>query len=230
MDNIITGAVFNSGFAIAKNIPEAKSTIEAVEQVKMIRFPDQYTAYMAILKEFENKGARKHQLFPAPRFDEFVKTYFYSFESPEIIANRNKLKARFFTLWNLDMFGIFNDVDCLVSHFFALNADFLLEEVGSADEGVNDIFYKYAKNVFPVYPYSGGATIPMLGNLFRLNCLVKAPYIKYIATNCHIPDNLHALNPIYGKGDFGNDSLIGQSNDPANNIADELLQVVEIFD
>lgn len=234
MNEVITGAVYDSGFAITKSVKAAKGIIEATEQVKMLRFPDVYTAYVFLLKEYEYRGVLKRQLLPAPRFDEFIKTGIHTIERPDVIANRNKRKARFFTLWNINMFGIFTDVDWLISHFYVSDADSILQEVNSVDDAVNDIFCKYGKLVFPVYPYSGGTAIPMIGNVFELNCMIKAEYVEYIATHCNIPAQLCALNPVYGTESFGFSSLIGPpsntaANDTEHDPKHELLQIADII-
>ena len=233
MNEIITGAVFDSGFAITNSAKETREIINATENVKMLKFLDAHTAYVTLLKEYEYNGVLKHQLLPAPRFDEFVKSGFYSIENPEVIANRNKSKARYFTLWNLETFGIFTDVDLLISHFYELCTDFILQEVNSVDDAVNDVFSKYGKCVFPVYPYSGGTEIPMIGNTFKLNCLIYTDFAEYVATHCNVPAELCALNPFYGADSFGIGSFVETSNIAANDTEhdreQELLQIAEIL-
>ena len=192
----VIGGVFKSGMAFPKNAEEAKSIINCGEDVILSKFLDLPTAYIAMVKEYENRGIANKTLLPAPTLEDLATVRFFSTESFTEIMERNKLKNRWFTLWSFDCYGIFNNIDILVDAFFSPSSNFLLTEVNSPDEAVNEIFVKYANVTFPLYAYCGGVPIPMLSNQFTFNVLVRAPYSQYIATNCVIPQKLNGLLPV----------------------------------
>ncbi len=191
----VIGAVYKSGMALPNTIEEVKSLIRCVENVAAAKFVNEPIAYIAMTREYENQGARKKALLPAPKLEDLSSARFFSTEPFADIAERNKQKNRWFTLWSFTFYGIFNNIDVLVNTFFLPDSDFVLREVDSPDEAVNDIFIKYANLTFPLYSYCGGVPLPMLTQQFSFNVLVKAPYSQYLATNCVLPQNLHGLLP-----------------------------------
>lgn len=191
----IIGAIFNSGMALPKTAEEVKSLINSVEGVVISKFVDIFVAYVYMMQEYEKLGIPNKILLPAPTLEDLAVARFFSTESFDALIERNKLKHRWFTIWGLQHFGIFDDVDKAVDAFFSPGCDFILTEVKSPDEAVNDIFRKYASVVFPIFPYCNGIPVPMLNQQFAVNVLVKAPYIDYLATNCVIPQKLQGLLP-----------------------------------
>lgn len=191
----IIGSVFKSGMALPKTAEEVKNTIKSVEDVVISRFFDLPTAYIAMVQEYEQRGIRTKTLLPVPKLEDLAVARFFSTEDFLEIADRNKRKNRWFTLWNFDCFGIFYDVDVLVDAFFKPGFNFTLKEVSSPDEAVNDIFVKYARVTFPLWPYCGGVPVPILCHQFSFNVLIRAPYSQYLATNCVLPQNLNGLLP-----------------------------------
>ena len=191
----IIGSVFKSGMALPKTAEEVKNTIKSVEDVVISRFFDLPTAYIAMVQEYEQRGISNKTLLPAPKLEDLAVARFFSTESFDEIAKRNLLKCRWFILWSFDSYGIFNNIEILVDVFFTPGSNFLLKEVRSPDEAVNEIFVKYAQVTFPLWPYCGGVSVPVLSNQFTFNVLVRAPYRQYIATNCLLPHNLNKLLP-----------------------------------
>lgn len=202
----VIGSVFKSGMALAETAEEVKSIINCSEDVTVSRFLDLPSAYIAMVQEYENRGIVNKTLLPAPTLEILTIARFFSTEDFMEVSARNKLKTRWFTLWSFDYYGIFYDVDVLVDAFFKPGSNFLLKEVCSPDEAVNDIFVKYASVTFPLWPYCGGVPIPILSNQFSFNVLAKAPYSKYIATNCVIPQKLNGLLP--SNSDVNSDNKI----------------------
>ena len=193
---IVIGAVFNSGMAVLKTAEEVKNTIKSVEDVVVSRFFDLPTAYIAMVNEYEKRGIVNKTLLPAPTLEDLAIARFFSTQDFMEIRERNKFKTRWFALWCFNCYGIFNNIDIMVDAFFTPGSNFLLTEVNSPDEAVNEIFEKYANVTFPLYAYCGGVPVPMLSNQFTFNVLVRAPYSQYIATNCVIPQELHSLLPV----------------------------------
>lgn len=192
----VIGGVFKSGMAFPQTADEVSTIINCGEDVIISRFLNLPTAYIAMVNEYENRGIVNKTLLPAPTLEDLSVARFFSTEDFMEIMVRNNLKSRWFSLWSFECYGIFNNIDILVDAFFTPGSNFLLTEVNSPDEAVNEIFEKYANVTFPLYAYCGGVPIPMLSNQFTFNVLVRAPYSQYIATNCVIPQELHSLLPV----------------------------------
>ena len=191
----IIGVVYKSGMALPETVDEVKNVINCSENVTISRFLDLPTAYIAMVQEYENRGIVNKMLLPAPTLEDLAAVRFFSTESFTDIMERNRFKNRWFTLWSIDSYGIFNNIELLVDAYFTPGADFILTEVVSQSEAVNDIFTKYARVTFPVWQYCGGVPVPMLGNQFTYNVLVRVPYRQYLATNCVIPELLTGMLP-----------------------------------
>ena len=192
----VIGVVYNSGMALPETVDELKYLIDCTENVTISRFFDLPTAYMEMMKEYENRGIANKILLPAPTLENLAAVRFFNTEDFAEIFERNRLKTRWFTLWSLESYGIFTDIDNLVNSFFTPGGNFILTEVTSSDEALKDLFTKYARVTFPVWPYCGGVPLPMLGNQFTCNVLCRAQYRQYLATNCVIPQELHSLLPV----------------------------------
>lgn len=191
----IIGSVFDSGLAFANTEDEVRNIIECTENVEMFEFPDEVSAYIWMIKTYENRGIARACLLPAPTLENLHIARFFSTEDPEILRQRNQHKSRVFILWNMGFYAIYRDIELVSEDFFLPNNYFLLKETASEDEAVKELFRLYASRVFPLYPYSGGTAIPMLGSQFAINEICKAPYVSYIANNITLPKELGQLNP-----------------------------------
>ncbi len=221
----IIGCVFDSGFAFANTENDVQNLLDCTENTEMREFPNEASAYMWMIKTYENRGIAKSCLLPAPRFEDLMVSRFFSTEDPEIIRERNKHKSRYFALWSMEIYGIYTKTDYLTEDFFLPNMLFLLKEASSADEAVKIIFEMYASRVFPLYPYSGGVPIPMLGKQFDMNNIIRTQYINYILTNCKLPEQLKGMDPLNDVPYLSNLCYISysepvESPDPADDIND----------
>ena len=192
----IFACVFDSGFAFANTEEEVRNILECTENVEMFEFPDEVSAYIWMIKNYESRGVARSCLLPAPRLEDLHTARFFSTEDPEIIRQRNLRKSRVFFLWNMEFYAIYRDINFVAEDFFLPNNYFLLKETASEDEAVKEIFRLYASRVFPLYPYTDGTAIPMLGQQFDLNSFHTAPYVSYIANNVKLPQELGIMNPV----------------------------------
>ncbi len=193
----IIACVFDTGFAFANTEEEVRNVIECTENVEMYEFNGEASAYIWMIKTYENRGIAKSCLLPAPRLEDLHEARFFSTEDPEITREKNLRKSRYFVLWNMEFYAIFTNIEFLVEDFFLPDNHFYLKEAASSEDAVKVIFEMYAKRVFPLYPYTGGTPIPMLGQQFDLNSFSLAPYVNYIANNCNLPKQLDSMNPLY---------------------------------
>ncbi len=189
MSNTI-GAVFDSGMGFPVSAEEVKKLIKCTENVLIKRYINQNIAYADMMKIYHSRGIQKRTLLASSRQEDLAVARYASTISFEELAKRNESKFRWFTLWSLGVYGIFNDIDSLVDAFFTPNIDFILCEVNSPEEAINDLFVKYANVMFPVFPYCGGVPLPMLNTLYKFNDLMKSPYPQYLATNCIMPKEI----------------------------------------
>ena len=209
------------GFSLTHTPDELKGVIENTRDVTASFNQDTSGAYQELVGKHVDRCIRANVVPTFPKLEEWEEMPFFT--SPNIPTSP-VTTGRTFILWNMELAGIYDDINLLVSDFESVGTLSLIE-VKDEFQAVERINCLYKEKIYKVLPYIVD-DLPFLAGPVPKNCLHRMPYIPILQKALKImPAEIHTLAPCTLKSKGHLQPLKA----PDDNAKPALIQVAEII-